>query len=71
MYEWEQSIEEVHIYIDPPKYVLSKYQDELKKQLKPGQQLPKLAISIQSSKLTIGVSGNPPFINVTNIKNRF
>ena len=32
VYEWEQTLEEIHIYIDPPKIVLSKYKDDFIKQ---------------------------------------
>ena len=64
IYEWDQTIEDVNIYIQPPKYVLEKYQAEIKKQLQPGQQLPKLEIIIQAQHIKMGVKGNPPYIDV-------
>lgn len=64
IYEWDQTIEDVNIYIQPPKYVLEKYQSEIKKQLQPGQQLPKLEIIIQAQHIKMGVKGNPPYIDV-------
>ncbi|KRX07339.1 HSP20-like chaperone [Pseudocohnilembus persalinus] len=63
VYEWDQTLDDVNIYIDPPKCVLKKYEDEVRKQLKPGQQLPKLDIKIQPNHISIGIKGNPPFIN--------
>lgn len=53
----------MHIYIQPPKYVLSKYQEETKKQLGPNQKIPKLEVKIASNHITIGVSSNPPYIS--------
>jgi len=63
IYEWEQTLEEVNIYIKPPPYVLEKNREEVRKQLKPGQELPKLEVKIKSNHVTIGVKGNPPFID--------
>ena len=73
IYEWypliikhfsrEQTLDEVHIYIDPPKFLLPKHREELKKQLGPGEKLPELEIKITSSHLTVGLKGTPPFLN--------
>ena len=62
----DQSIDEVNIYIQPPKFLIKKYQEEYKKKLQPGQQLPQLEIQIKPNHLTIGIKGNPPFLNVMN-----
>ena len=48
VYEWEQSLEEVHCYISPP----------------PGTKARALDIDISSRHLRVGIKGNPPFINV-------
>ena len=34
----------------------------MKKQLQPGQTLPELQVKIESDKLTVGIKGNPPFL---------
>lgn len=48
VYEWEQNLEEVHVYITPP----------------PGVRAKMLDVSIAPTHLKIGIKGNPPFINV-------
>lgn len=48
IYEWEQSLEEVHVYIQVP----------------PGVRAKMLAVEIKPSQLSVGLKGNPPFINV-------
>ena len=63
IYEWDQTLDEVNIYIKPPKILIKKYQDEYKKQLKPGEKLPELDIKIAPTHLSIGIKGNPPFLN--------
>eukprot|EP00933_Yihiella_yeosuensis_P040466 TRINITY_DN34773_c0_g1_i1.p1 TRINITY_DN34773_c0_g1~~TRINITY_DN34773_c0_g1_i1.p1 ORF type:complete len:175 (+),score=30.94 TRINITY_DN34773_c0_g1_i1:173-697(+) len=47
VYEWEQTLEETHIYIQPP----------------PGVTKHHLDIKIQPRHLTVGIKGNPPFLN--------
>lgn len=47
IYEWEQTVDEVHLYIDPP----------------PGVTKDALEIVIKPKHLQIGLKGNPPFIN--------
>lgn len=69
IYEWEQTIDEINIYIQPPKFVLEKYRDQVKKQLAPGQELPKLEVTITHNHLKVGVKGNPPYIDVKNNMN--
>jgi hypothetical protein len=49
IYEWEQSLDEVHIYIRPPPGVLAHMID----------------CKITATQLTIGIKGNPPFLNVS------
>lgn len=53
----------MHLYIDPPKFVLPKYKDEFRKQLQPGEKLPELEIKITANHLKVGIKGNPPFID--------
>jgi len=47
IYEWEQSLEEVNVYIAPPPGVTAKH----------------IACTITPKHLTLGIKGNPPFIN--------
>jgi hypothetical protein len=49
IYEWEQSLEDVHMYIQPPPGVTAKMLD----------------CKITASHLTLGLKGNPPFISVS------
>lgn len=63
VYEWEQNLEEVHVYMKPPKIVFKKYQDELRKSLKPGEKFPELDIKIESTHIRIGLKGTRPFID--------
>ena len=63
VYEWEQTLEEVILYFKPPQWALPKYQKELKKQLRPGQQLPQLYVNIGSNSIEVGVKPNPPFLS--------
>eukprot|EP01017_Pseudomicrothorax_dubius_P031502 TRINITY_DN4035_c0_g1_i7.p1 TRINITY_DN4035_c0_g1~~TRINITY_DN4035_c0_g1_i7.p1 ORF type:complete len:180 (+),score=27.53 TRINITY_DN4035_c0_g1_i7:111-650(+) len=63
IYEWEQTIDEVHIYIKPPKACLPKYKDQVLKQLGPGQTLPKLEVEIKSGHIKVGIKGTKPYID--------
>lgn len=63
IYEWEQTLDEVHIYIQPPKFLLPKHKEEFRKQLAPGEKLPELEIKITSTHLRIGLKGTPPFLD--------
>ena len=47
IYEWDQSLDEVNIYIHPPKGIKGSM----------------LSIIIESQHLTVGIKGNPPFID--------
>eukprot|EP00927_Polykrikos_kofoidii_P067485 TRINITY_DN62976_c0_g1_i1.p1 TRINITY_DN62976_c0_g1~~TRINITY_DN62976_c0_g1_i1.p1 ORF type:complete len:174 (+),score=39.63 TRINITY_DN62976_c0_g1_i1:104-625(+) len=47
VYEWEQTIDETHIYIQPP----------------PGVTKYMLDIKIEPRHLKVGIKGNPPFLN--------
>ncbi len=67
IYEWDQSLEEVFIYIKAPECLLEKNLRELKKNLKPGEQLPKLDVIFKSDRVTIGLKGLPPYIDVISI----
>jgi hypothetical protein len=48
VYEWEQSLEEVNIFIKPP----------------PGVTARLLDVNITVNHLSVGIKGNPPYINV-------
>ncbi len=62
--EREQELDEVHLYFIPPKWAIPRYQVEMKKSLKPGEKLPELEVKIKSDHITVGVKGNPPFLDV-------
>jgi len=47
IYEWEQTLEDVHVYITPP----------------PGITAKMLACQIGPSSMTLGLKGNPPFLS--------
>ncbi len=51
IYEWEQDLDEVHIFIKPPAGVKAK----------------DISCSIKSRHLTLGLKGNPPFMNVKKV----
>ena len=63
VYEWEQNLEEVIIYIEAPEYILPKNREIIKRQLKPGQQIPKLDIKITPTHLTVGIKDLPPYLS--------
>ena len=63
VYEWEQNLEEIIIYIEAPECVLEKNREIIKRQLKPGQQMPKLDIKITPTHLTVGLKGLPPYLS--------
>ena len=59
----EQTLDEVHLYIDLPPFLLPKNKEALKKTLQPGEKLPELDIKITPSRLRVGIKGNPPFLD--------
>ena len=63
VYEWEQNLDTVEIHITPPEWMLPKNLEMMKKQMKPGQKIPKFEIKIQSKHIKIGIEGNPAFID--------
>merc|ERR1711935_350256 len=63
VYEWEQDLNEINIYITPPDFLLPKNKDIILKNLKPGQKMPKFDIKIKNNHVSIAVDGNPPYIN--------
>ena len=63
VYEWEQNLEEVLIYIQAPDCVLEKNREIVKKHLKPGQPLPKLDIKITPTHLSVGLKNYPPYLS--------
>ena len=64
IYEWDQTLEEVNIYIKPPMYTLPKYLAENRKMYGDKFETAKFDIKIESDRLSIGVKGQKPFINV-------
>ena len=48
MYEWDQTLDEVNVYVPLP----------------PGLPSKQLAVAITSLHLTIGIKGNPPYLDV-------
>ena len=62
VYEWDQNIDDVNVYIDPPDIFKPKMRAQYKAQLQPGQTLPELDVKIETNKLTVGIKGNPPFL---------
>ena len=63
VYEWDQTLEEINIYIAPPDFMLKKNREQVMAQLGPGQKMPSFDIKIKPKHLTIGILGNPPFID--------
>ena len=63
VYEWDQNLDDVNIYIDPPPIFKPAQRRQIQAQLKPGKKLPELEIKIETSKLQVGIKGNPPFLN--------
>jgi hypothetical protein len=59
----EQTLDEVHIYIEPPEFLMPKNKEKFKKTLAPGEKLPELDIKITASHLNVGLKGLPPFLN--------
>lgn len=49
IYEWDQTLTEVNIYITVPSGVRAK----------------DLAVNIQSQHLSVGIKGNPPYLDVS------
>lgn len=64
IYEWDQSLEEVFIYIKAPDCLLEKNLKEIKKNLKPGEQPPKLEVFFKPDQLSVGLKCLPPYLNV-------
>ena len=63
VYEWDQTLDEVNIYIKPPDFMLPKNKQAIQAQLQPGQPMPSFDIKITPKSLTVGIKGNPPFLN--------
>lgn len=63
VYEWEQTLEEIIIYIKAPECVLPKNKETIKKHLKPGEQMPKLEIKMTPKHLSVGLVGLPPYLS--------
>ena len=63
IYEWEQNLEEVIIYIKTPPVLLPENKLVVQSNLKVGEKFPKLEVIFASKKLTVGVTGNPPYLN--------
>lgn len=63
IYEWDQTLDDINIYIEPPKACLKKYEAQVRETLKPGESVPKLEVIIKPDRVSIGIKGNPHFIN--------
>ncbi|MCQ2819423.1 MAG: NudC domain-containing protein [archaeon] len=63
VYEWEQNLEEVLIYIKAPDCVLEKNKKIIEKNLKPGMKMPKLQIIIKPTHVSVGLEGLPPYLS--------
>ena len=63
VYEWEQNLEEILLYIKAPECVLEKNREIVKKNLKPGQKFPKLDIKITPTHLSVGLIDLPPYLS--------
>lgn len=63
IYEWEQNLDEVLIYLKPPAWALPKNQKALRDRLPPGEKLPELYVNIERDHIEIGVKPNPPFLS--------
>ena len=47
IYEWEQTLEELHVYVRPP----------------PGVTAKMVSCTIRPGEMTLGIKGNPPFLS--------
>jgi hypothetical protein len=65
IYEWDQTLDEVNVYIKTPECLLEKNLNEIKKSLQPGQKPPKLQVVFKADHLSIGLEGIKPYIDVT------
>lgn len=63
IYEWEQSLEEVFVYIKAPDCLLEKNKEEVRKTLAPGQAMPKLEVKFTPTHLAIGLKTLPAYID--------
>jgi hypothetical protein len=51
VYEWDQTLEDLHLYFFPPEGVKAKM----------------IQCDITPTTIKLGLKGNPPFINVSNL----
>lgn len=49
VYEWDQTLHDVNIYIDAP----------------PGVRAKQLVVIVTATHLTVSIAGNPPYLNVS------
>jgi hypothetical protein len=63
VYEWEQSLEEIFIYVKAPDCILEKNREEVKKNLQPGQQAPKIEVKFTPTHLSFGLKGLPCYLD--------
>ena len=64
IYEWEQTLEDIHVYFFPPKWALPKYLSENQKEHGSNFKTAKIKVDIQPKKLKICIEPNPPFLDV-------
>ena len=63
IYEWDQTIDEVNIYVLLPDFLMPKNKKSVQAQLQPGQSMPSLDVVIKPKHLQVGIKGNPPFLD--------
>jgi hypothetical protein len=63
IYEWEQTLEEVYVYIKAPECIQEKHREQIRKNLQPGQILPKLEVKFLTTHLTVSLKGFPAYLD--------
>lgn len=63
IYEWDQTLEDVFLYLQPPKWALKKYEAENKKQFGPNFTTQKIVVTIRKNQVVVGVQNQKPFMD--------
>lgn len=64
VYEWQESIDTVTIYIKPPPILTDKKLRAEFASKNPGVPLPTLEVKINNQRVSVGMKGNPPYIDL-------
>jgi hypothetical protein len=64
IYEWQESIDTVTVFIRPPPILTNKAARSEYAKNNPGVALPSLDIKIANQRLTVGMKGAPPFLDL-------